>query len=165
VAGLRFKELKKHSARYDTCLHREIRENPVWTTHLVSAVKNHSHLLRCRFAQHYSQGMIKQIQISKAIRDMLVQKFTLIEAHDLYSGCSPIDYPKSSLCDPNRVKISTWILSGMKDPISRFCWHRRGQGGRKSPRNFRRLMKVGGFFVLLVPHLTHDIHYEHPKKR
>ena len=30
---------------------------------------------------------------------------------------------------------------------------------------FRRLMKVGGFFVLLVPHLTHDTHYEHPKKR
>ena len=57
-------------------------------------------------------------------------------------------------------------------------WRRQGAltckgrcAGERSPERenlhgtFRRLMKVGGFFVLLVPHLTHDIHYEHPKKR
>ena len=59
-------------ARHNPRFHCEIGENPVWTAHLVFAVKNHSHLLRCWLAQHDSQRMIKEIQVSKPIGDMPV---------------------------------------------------------------------------------------------
>jgi hypothetical protein len=50
----------------------------------MAGIENHLYLLRRWLAQFYPQRMIEQFQISKAIGHMLVQKFTLIEAHGFH---------------------------------------------------------------------------------
>lgn len=132
VFRFRLEEFKKRSAHQNTCLHREIRENPVRTLDLMAGIENHPYLLRRWLAQYYSQRMIEQFQISKAIGDMLVKKFTLIEAHGFHFR---FRFKRVEQNRENEIRIS----ANLNRPLAI-----RGQGGvdesRSPKRSVRRLV-------------------------